>query len=57
MLLSDEVRHPKNYFDMIWEHKDIRSYRSMFEGGLMHFDREMSKFFKVSLAHLLRGLI
>lgn len=30
---------------MIWEHKDIRSYRSMLEGGLMHFDREITKFF------------
>lgn len=45
MSFTDEIRHPKNYFDLIWEHKDIRSYRSMLEGGLMHFGREINNFF------------
>lgn len=43
----DEVRHPKHYFETIFDHKEIRSFRGTFEGGVLVLDREINSFLQV----------
>lgn len=38
----DEVRHPKNYYKLIWDHKEIQTLRSYFEGGLFHCNKPIT---------------
>uniref|UniRef100_A0A336MB49 CSON013031 protein n=1 Tax=Culicoides sonorensis TaxID=179676 RepID=A0A336MB49_CULSO len=42
----DEVRHPKNYFETIFNHQEIKSLRNSFKGGIWHLEKEINKFLK-----------